>query len=377
MDSADSWYPGGHPLSKQWPVPTSILPDELLSSWLVRAAHNQGTTPLGLTASIWPDWRPWTTDIDRFITPSRLSSLSSISGTSSNDIRSASLASLATLVNGALDLQSPLWPWILTVGARNTKRSGGLQYCPKCLDEDHIPHFRIQWRTAWTTVCEKHSCSLYDRCWRCSAPVELQRIAQHIKKLSICATCSSRLRAAPHIPQPISARDFQAAANCAIASQQIESNLGPVTRVQWFELAKFFVMFARRAANAKTSSVISLFDALEVALPNFKISRPGAAFELLEASQRQPLLVAAWGLMSSSYSHLTETFLNNGITRQALLGDIRTIPKALKPIFETLPQSERKKPSGRRRRKSHEAKSRYTVERRLNKLNRKLEMKQR
>ena len=39
-------------------------PDELISSWLARAALHAGCDPLDLTACLWPGWRAWIRELD-------------------------------------------------------------------------------------------------------------------------------------------------------------------------------------------------------------------------------------------------------------------------------------------------------------------------
>jgi hypothetical protein len=46
------------------------------------------------------------------------------------------------------------------------------RYCPKCLREDPVPHWRFPWRMAYFLVCPKHHCVMLDRCLTCNAVLE-------------------------------------------------------------------------------------------------------------------------------------------------------------------------------------------------------------
>lgn len=40
-------------------------------------------------------------------------------------------------------------------------------YCPVCLNEDKVPHFRLSWRFAFNYACHKHETRLIDQCPAC------------------------------------------------------------------------------------------------------------------------------------------------------------------------------------------------------------------
>lgn len=41
MAAAYTWHPGSDGVNPRWAVPVQLLPDEIVSSWLVRAALAQ------------------------------------------------------------------------------------------------------------------------------------------------------------------------------------------------------------------------------------------------------------------------------------------------------------------------------------------------
>src|SRR3954466_10189782 len=98
MASTYTWHPGANPVGPKWPIPVSLLPDELFSSWLVRVALAHGCDPLTLTRTIWPRWRVWCSDLDRGIDASHLKSISECSGINES---SFAMTNLRTIIAGA------------------------------------------------------------------------------------------------------------------------------------------------------------------------------------------------------------------------------------------------------------------------------------
>ena len=102
--------------------------------------------PPTLTLWLWPGWRFWTLDGDRGIPEERLATLSSVSGVPEEALRAATILPIASRLQGEHLNTTSSWPWTLTIGARNMRRNGGIQFCPACLQEDDTPYFRLPWR---------------------------------------------------------------------------------------------------------------------------------------------------------------------------------------------------------------------------------------
>lgn len=153
----------------------ALQPGEIFSSWLVRYALASGCDPLSLTGSLWRGERPWTRDLDRGVPEAKLAALGRQVGDGADALRNAFLPGYVPLAEVSPAL--PIWPWILSVGTRNRRRHGGLQFCPRCLTEDRAPYYRIRWRLAWVMCCDVHGVMLLDRCTSCQAPVEPHRLA--------------------------------------------------------------------------------------------------------------------------------------------------------------------------------------------------------
>lgn len=61
--------------------------------------------------------------------------------------------------------------WVLPLNVSPLGSSGRSMYCPHCLLEDETPYFRLDWRFAFTTQCERHRCALKEQCPTCGSPV--------------------------------------------------------------------------------------------------------------------------------------------------------------------------------------------------------------
>jgi hypothetical protein len=60
--------------------------------------------------------------------------------------------------------------WWLSAGYGLLDREHGSMYCPQCLAEDDIPHFRLNWRLGFITDCRFHKVRMLDHCQNCRQP---------------------------------------------------------------------------------------------------------------------------------------------------------------------------------------------------------------
>jgi hypothetical protein len=184
-----------------WPVRFKPLPDELLSSWLIRIAHGHGLKVQTFCNLVFGNKRQvWNRDIDRLAPVWLLEELILRTGTPSK----VAYATTLRAYEGWLyrDFRaSGVQRWLLTMKMYHRKHAGfGQVFCPHCLKTDITPYFRKRWRVAFSLVCPKHRVRMLDRCPRCSSGVEFHRIEQGKPKqyvaepLSICHACGYDLR---------------------------------------------------------------------------------------------------------------------------------------------------------------------------------------
>lgn len=337
MGAAHSWHPGTGRVMSRWAVPVPLLPDEILSSWLVRAAITQGCDPLVLTGDVWPKWRVWTIDADRVHDDKRIKTLSALSGIPMEALMAATLHPVASRIIGSSPPEKAIWPWMLALGARNTKRHGGLQYCQYCLAEDPKPYYRLQWRFAWHTGCEKHGGSLLDRCHACGVPLEPHRLSAEDPHVAICATCKADLRDATSSVCGMGALALQRMADAVAVRGYGRFQGGTVTAPNWFELAGFFVSMLRRMNRSRTESLGDFLSRLGAPLPDGLPVLSGAGVSQLHTHERQKLLGCLWHVMDADRESFESALRTSGMTRQGFCATGETLPESLAEVVASLP----------------------------------------
>jgi hypothetical protein len=186
--------------SPLWPIRYKPLPDELLSSWLVRLARGHGLRVQTFCNLIFGNQlQVWNRDIDRLGPDWLVDVLSERTGTPIGMARRTTLRSYEGRLYPAFRTSGAL-QWITTLQMFHRTRQGfGMQYCPQCLFEDRVPYFRKAWRVAFVTTCPTHQCMLRDRCVACGAGVAFHRgdmgnmQGQHRESIADCFACGASL----------------------------------------------------------------------------------------------------------------------------------------------------------------------------------------
>ena len=376
MATAYAWHPGTGVERPRWVRSVPLLPDEIISSWLVRAALAQGCDPLVLTGEIWPKWRVWTRDADRFLDDAPLNKLIAPAGISLSCFRAATLKSVAERVTTGPLPGKAVWPWILALGARNTKRRSGLQYCPACLRNDRIPYYRLQWRLAWHVGCEHHHCAILDRCPHCAAPLEPHRLHAEDGHVAVCATCKGDLRDVGAItPCSDDVMAFQDAGDEAIRHGSGQFMAHRTETDAWFAGASFLSALLRRANRSDAEALHVFLERMGVAVPELPLN-PGTGVELLGTAERHLLLGALWKLMRADLSDVSLHLQESGITRQGFVSKGERMPDLFAELFAQLPDNARG-PKKQAVRDPGQPRPRHEVMRMWQRLQRKLEMLER
>lgn len=165
------------------------LSGESLSSWRQRAGWANGY-------SLFPtlDERTRRVDPDVGSNLDDLVWLADAHQLSFEDVRSLSLAGYVGRVVTDLDgVKHPRF-W-LRARLRNRVNSYGPMFCPHCLAEDAVPYFRLAWRFAFVTECDRHKCELLDHCPNCKSPGwptavgEVRKISNKFQSHKYCWQC--------------------------------------------------------------------------------------------------------------------------------------------------------------------------------------------
>ena len=182
-----------------WPIRYKPLPDELLSSWIVRLAHGHGLKVQTFCNRLFGNRKQiWNRDIDRLAPDWLLAALALHTGTAESRVFDTTLRRYEGLLYRRFRSTGHLH-WIQLMQMYHRKRTGfGQQYCSMCLAEDVVPYFRTRWRLSLLTICTVHQCLLTDRCTACDAPVSFHRtdtglLLDDARGLSSCFQCGTDL----------------------------------------------------------------------------------------------------------------------------------------------------------------------------------------
>lgn len=319
-----------------------LLPDELLSSWLIRTALAHGCDPLVLTGELWPGWRVWTVDPDRDPPTPRLDVLAGASGWPVAAFQAAALRSTLQAVTAAELHERAAWPWLLALGSRGRTRKGGLQCCPPCLAADPQPYHRRAWRLAWHTACPHHHVRLLDRCPQCQAPLEPHRVSVIEEgQITHCPHCRADHSAAAVGEASEAALAFQQAADDVVARGQGLFGDVVLSSQEWFELARYSLFFLRRATLYPGSALAATLSAVGVPVSDLRPTATGLALELLPTHEREGLLAALWPLMCAGPGAFVAAAQDAGLDGAALYQMRDTPPAVIAGLAAQLPERRR------------------------------------
>ena len=319
-----------------WALSVPLLPEESLSSWLVRAALRQGCDPLSLTGAIWPTWRIWTRDIDREIPLARMRPLVNASGISSAKFQKAGMRDDCEKVVGYSLPETRTWPWLLALGSRNRTRHGGQQVCTLCLAEDSTPYLRRHWRFAWHTGCRVHGAQLVDECPACTAPIEPHRLTAEDQHLAQCSRCHNDFRKAVCTSPLPEAFSVQVMADRVLEQDKVTFRQASIAPADWFSMVAFFIGVIRRASRRPVSPLADALLSLGISVTDCRMPVSGLAFELLAVSERSALLVALERLLSMGLEETCSVLVACNVKTSALHDPRRSPPVVSLPLLSRL-----------------------------------------
>lgn len=340
-----------------WPARIKPLENETLSSWLVRASLANFSSPSGVTNYIWPDWRAWTRDIDRQLSPERFKALKQVSTLSEGEINNMLLEPLAQQISqhGKLS-SSSAWRWVVQRSTRNRNTVRSTQFCADCLREDVTPYLRRHWRLSFITVCTRHHVNLLDSCPHCGASVEVHKITRG--KLRQCAHCRWDMSDIDTVP---------CNSQLLLVTKTLEQQAFGTRKCHPdpFERLTYLLTIVRRAAKQLTvtsNDSFVLFQRENKDLEGFnKFS--SLSFDWLDTNDRRHLLESVVTLMLMKNEQLALSLMESGMSLGFLQNCSDTMPAELIQYFPEKRQLDRHPPS---QPKSSDKKipSRRTIERR-------------
>ena len=273
-----------------WPIHPHPLPDELLSSWMIRIAHGNGFKVHNFYAEFFGrEKQIWNRDIDHHAPPWLLEALEERTGVRRERIEQTTLRNLESWVFEQFT-ENGITKGVLPLGIfHRTRRSFGQQFCPLCISEDPEPYLRRRWRLAWTFICDRHDVFMQDRCPTCERPLTPHRSDFGVRlgvpektTMARCDSCKSRLdtfvaKAEPELVQ------VQKAINKVLSLGFVELGGSTIYSPQFFE---------------------GLCRTMRLAPSQLVLSKKRPIFELASLPQRALLLQFSMQLIASWPSKL-------------------------------------------------------------------------
>lgn len=343
MEASYTWHSGACDLNAQWPLAPSILPDELLSSWLIRAAHAHGCSPSSLTGSVWPRSRAWNVDLDREHPWANLEAISRMAGLSRQTLSACTLTQVIAVLHPNLMLPGNRYlPWILPLGCRNRSHAGGLLCCPRCI-EGPVPHYLLQHRLAWHTCCPSHQTLLIDRCCRCGSALQPARLRPD-RPLSECHFCGQPLGLASSEAVVQAACAFQSFADDACRSAALYG-ARLLSFSDWMAVARAMISFLQNAVRHPSTSTQQFCRDIGLEFSLLQPSSLGLPFEYLSPAERAGLLEQAWVIMQAGPELLMELVARAELPLTAFPLPTTGVPQILLDIVSVLSRHTQHKPS--------------------------------
>jgi TniQ len=314
-----------------WPIRYKPLPDELLSSWLVRLAHGHGIKVQTFCNLIFGNKRQvWNRDIDRLAPSWLIAELAERTGTPFKTAQSTTLRAYEGLLYPRFKPTGTL-TWIQTLKMYHRKREGhGMQFCSQCLREDAEPYFRKSWRIAFNTYCSKHGCMLRDRCPSCQSAVVFHRMdvgnARIFADQSLvaCHACQFDLCKAPIEPVVWHHADAQ------VWLQKVEAFMGTGFRASRRRKALEKLRVMRQMTTLLTSRYASLrlreWVCEQIDAPYLPLTQGHVSIESRPLAERHHLVqLAAW-LMTDLKPRLRQAWRSKAVRYNHMLKDFEDPP---------------------------------------------------
>lgn len=319
----------GNP-SQLWLYHPKPLPDELLSSWLVRIAHGHDMklqtfcrVALGKGQEI------WFRDIDRQAPDWMLRSLSEHTGVGLRAIKHTSLLEYKGVLYRQYRWSGHQY-WLLPLNMVDTSyQHHGMQYCPQCLAEDVVPYFRKRWRVAFYTMCTNHQCMLHDRCPSCGASVafhrrEMGKFSQvDAGLITQCHACDFDLRESKVIKPVI--YDESAYRTLLPALRMIEGDAVDARyNVGFFAvLHQLCKIMLTHYSHVKLRQYVSE----KISAPEIQLNKKHKSFEYYSLEERHIIIQLGMWLLANPEVRIVEAWRNKAVRYNVLKKDFQPRPK--------------------------------------------------
>lgn len=356
---------------------TPLLEGESLTSWLVRAALNQGCSPSTLTFYFWPEYRIWTYDVDKgfeHIDSNIHADMAVLAKTTVDAFNHQTLMNFAKEADNSLTEKTGL-TWTRPLSKRNRYSRIGYPYCADCLKEDKTAYLKLKWRFTWSVCCTKHKKFLQLECPHCHYPYQPQLINPEQRYINRCHSCHHKLDTeVTDIPPSETIYQFQLLADQVFQNKQ-GTVLGKLVSMgDWFDYLLFLINMTRLALRNPDYMFGKLLFEFGLKVDTLSTPKTALRFDYIPIEEKTVLLECAFHLFRINSSKWISACEALNVTQNSFHWSKNTVvPTAFKQVYNQLPKT----PKRRRSLKSTDIQptSPETVMAAWNRLQRKIEMK--
>lgn len=314
---------------KVWPAHPKPLPDELLSSWIVRVAEANAIRLQTLSWMLFGNGvSPWNRDIDRNAPQWLIDALCEHTGSSYWDVFRMTLVTYEGRLHSHRQAFGQL-RWILPIRSYGMRhRAFGQQFCPECLAKDSIPCFRKQWRVAFFTYCPEHHVELLDACPGCGLPViifrgDFGRELMNARPMFVCHACGYDFREAPRKSAFFPNEELP-----QLFDGMLLSLNAPDNQAGQFDLGYYAVMhqFCRVMGIRQNGGRLQRFIEARIDLSNLHLHLGRISIEQRNHDERHQLLLCALWLMADLVSRLESAWLSKALRYNLMVKDFDDSP---------------------------------------------------
>lgn len=325
---------------------TPLFEDESITSWLVRAALNQGCSPSTLTFWFWAEYRMWTYDVDKgfeHLDPSIHIDMAVLARGATEDFNKQNLVNFARETNNSGSIKVSL-AWTQPLSKRNRYARFGYPYCPDCMAEDSGAHLKLTWRFTWSVCCFEHKRLLQAECPSCHLPYQPQLLNPEHRFINRCYSCRSKVDKPTIDISPSKAiYQFQQLAD-QVFNDKEGVVLGNVVGIsEWFEYLLFLINMVRLAVRNPDYMFGKLLCELGVDVKDISMPKTALRFDCLPLEERVILLENAYYLFQINLSDWMQTCQALNITQNSFKwSKSAVIPNAFCPIHDQLPRNDKR-----------------------------------
>ncbi len=324
------------------------LPDELLSSWLIRSSVLNGTDAIGFTEGIWFDERIWTKDIDRYFPREKIQYLEKNTPLSFSQIHDLTLEPIyVELMNPKTVNPKKHWQYIIPTGIRNRTKTNGLHFCPLCLKEP-IPYMKKQWRLSWNCICEKHHILLQLHCNKCGNCFSPHLITYTDTDFTRCQYCKVPLSQSSYTKGNTSVLQLQTFLNTSLKNKFVSNSKYPPRDIKVsdvFATIRGFILFFRDITHSQVYYKYRDYLFKEIGYQYKPITQDHAAKQIsidaLPIFERHQLLEMVASIFELSLDEIILLFKKADISKQLFTKSITLYSPTLTYLSKALKERQK------------------------------------